>query len=87
MSHSVPMTTMSNITTSSPLSMLSNVMMNHTPSSVRMSYTESATVPPMSYNSSVWPTVSVLSPLVCTGESCRQEIECKTSKLNRLEKD
>ena len=81
MTRSVTMTTMPNITTSSLLSMSSDVMVSHTPSSVRMSYT---TVPPMSYNSSVWPTLaaSVSRPFVCTGESCTQEVQCLTGKLN-----
>ena len=81
MTRSVTMTTMPNITTSSPLSMSSDVMVSHTPSSVRMSYT---TVTPMSYNSSVWPTLaaSVSRPFVCTGESCTQEVQCLTGKLN-----
>ena len=84
MTHSVTMTTMSNRTTSSPPGMSSDLTMSHTPSSVRMSYTASAVVTPMSYNSSVWPTRtdSVLRPFVCTGESCRQEIECTIGKLN-----
>lgn len=84
MTQSVAVTTISNITTSSPLRMSSNVMMSNTPSSARMSSSVSATVAPLSYNSSVWPTLtaSVASPFVCTSESCRQEIECKTSKLN-----
>lgn len=84
MTHSVTMTTMPNMTTSSPLSMSSDVMKSHSPSSVRMSDTASATVTPMSCNTYVWPTLkpSVSSPFVCTDESCRQEIECTTSKLD-----
>ena len=84
MTRSVTMTVMSNIVTSSTHSMSSGVMKSHTPSTVRMSNTASASVTPMSYNSSIWPTVtpSVSFPFVCADESCRQEIECKTSKLN-----
>lgn len=85
------MTTMSADMTSSPVNM-SSYSMNPTPSSVMsMTYSASANVTVMSYNSSILlaPSSSVSMPFVCPNESCWVEIECMSREqafLLRLKK-
>ena len=61
----------------------SSYNMGPTPSGVNMTYTASANVTVMNYNSSVWPTpsASIPAPFFCPNVSCWEEIECRTRKL------
>lgn len=80
---SVNMTAVPVNMTSSPVN-ASSYNMNPTPSSVNMSYTASAYVSVMNYNSSVMPapSSSVSPPFMCPNvSSCWVDIECRTRKL------